>query len=113
VSYSLREATPEDTDFAKCVKLEGLRPYIEMLWGWDDETEERQFLETFDPARATMITSDSGTVGFYELVDQGFELFLAGIYIDARFRGRGLGTAVLRDLSQLRASANSPSPSAS
>jgi GNAT superfamily N-acetyltransferase len=98
VSYSLREATPEDTDFAKCVKLEGLRPYIEMLWGWDDETEERQFLETFDPARATMITSDSGTVGFYELVDQGFELFLAGIYIDARFRGRGLGTAVLLDL---------------
>jgi len=98
VSYETREATPEDIDFAKGVKLEGLRPYIEKLWGWNHEAEERQFRETFDPASATIISSDSGNVGFYELVDRGFELFLAGIYIDARFRGQGLGTAVLRDL---------------
>jgi GNAT superfamily N-acetyltransferase len=98
VSYSLREATPEDFDFARDVKLEGLRPYIEKLWGWDDDAEERHFRETFDLSAATIISSESGKVGFYELVDQGFELFLAGIYIDARFRGRGLGTAVLRDL---------------
>lgn len=98
MSYSLRGATPEDIDFAKHVKLEGLRPYIEKLWGWDGATEERQFCENFDPATATIISSESGKVGFYELVDRGFELFLAGIYIDARFRGQGLGTAVLRDL---------------
>jgi ribosomal protein S18 acetylase RimI-like enzyme len=94
----LREATPEDFDFAKVVKLEGLRPYIEKLWGWDDEVEERQFRENFDPSTATIISAEDGNVGFYELVDRGFELFLAGIYIDAKFRGRGLGTAVLRHL---------------
>lgn len=98
MSYSLREATPEDIDFARGVKLEGLRPYIEKLWGWDGELEERHFLESFDPARATIISSEHGNVGFYELLDQGFELFLAGIYIGAPYRGRGLGTAVLRDL---------------
>jgi GNAT superfamily N-acetyltransferase len=101
VSYSLREATAEDFDFARGVKLEGLRPYIEKLWGWDDETEERQFRENFDPATATIISGEHGNVGYYELVDRGFELFLAGLYIDARFRGRGLGTAVLRDLKAL------------
>jgi len=98
VSYSVREATPEDFDFARDVKLEGLRPYIEKLWGWNDEVEERQFRENFDPATATIISSEHGSVGYYELVDRGFELFLAGLYIDARFRGRGLGTAVLREL---------------
>jgi GNAT superfamily N-acetyltransferase len=80
------------------VKLEGLRPYIEKLFGWDEAVEERHFLETFDPATATMISRDGDIVGFYELVDQGFELFLAGLYIEARFRGRGIGTAVLHDL---------------
>jgi ribosomal protein S18 acetylase RimI-like enzyme len=98
VGYSLREATPEDFDFARGVKLEGLRPYIEKLWGWDDEAEERQFRENFDPATATIISSEHGNVGYYELVDRGFDLFLAGIYIDSRFRRRGLGTAVLREL---------------
>lgn len=98
MSYSLREATPEDIDFALGVKLEGLRPYIEKLWGWDGKLEERHFLETFDPAAATIIYSAQSNVGFYELVDQGFELFLAGIYIGAPYRGHGLGTAVLRDL---------------
>ena len=101
MGYLLREATLDDFDFAKDVKLEGLRPYIEMLWGWDDETEERQFRENFDPSTATIISSDHGNVGYYELVDRGFELFLAGIYIDRRFRGRGLGTAVLQDLQAL------------
>jgi ribosomal protein S18 acetylase RimI-like enzyme len=108
VGYSLREATKDDFDFARGVKLEGLRPYIEKLWGWDDETEERQFRENFDPATATIISSEHGNVGYYELVDRGFDLFLAGIYIDARFRGRGLGTSVLRDLMALARSRQLP-----
>jgi hypothetical protein len=50
------------------LKLEGLRPYVEQLWGWDEGDQQRRFLDYFDPSMLQVICVGAEDVGFLHLM---------------------------------------------
>ena|SRR5579862_5188166 len=96
--YTTRRATDADFLFMRETKLEGLRPYVEAMWGWNRETQEQRFQQDFEPARCVIIVMDGVDVGFIHVVEGAETILLAGIYVCATARRRGIGTAILRDL---------------
>ncbi len=36
MDYKIRFATPDDHDLIYGLKAESIRPYVEKIWGWDE-----------------------------------------------------------------------------
>ena len=96
--YSLRPATEADLEPMMEIGHEGLRPYVEELWGWDQADQERGYREHFEPEFISIIQSDGDDIGYIKLEEREDHLFLSGIYLRAEFRNRGLGAALITDL---------------
>ena len=56
------------------------------------------FRSHFLVPRITILRVDDADVGYYRLDEEDHGLYLAGLYIEAPVRRRGLGRAVLQDL---------------
>ena len=96
--YRLRPARPDDLESLMAIGHEGLRPYVEALWGWDREDQRRRFRESFDWRVISVVQIEGRDVGYLRVEDGGDHIYLAGIYVDADHRGSGLGTRLLTDL---------------
>jgi ribosomal protein S18 acetylase RimI-like enzyme len=76
-----------------------LREYVEPIYGWDDEVQRTYHAAWFDPDRLSIIEDEDGTaVGVLDVSDEGDHLYLSRIAILPEAQGRGIGTAVVRDL---------------
>ena len=77
---------------------EGLRPYFEQLWEWNQLEQEEGFRTHFEPEAISIIQVDGCDVGYFKIESHPDHIFLAGIYIDSNHRRLGLGTNVLSDI---------------
>ena len=98
MQYELRQATAADIQFVRELKFSGLRPYVEELWGWDAEDQEKRFRASFLPDRQKIISCRGEDVGMLHVEERDDALVLAGLYVAAGHRSRGLGSAILRDV---------------
>ncbi len=96
--YELRQATPADMQLVQELKFLGLRPYVEKLWGWDSDDQEKRFRASFVPDRQQIICYQNEDVGMLHVEEREDSVFLAGLYVAARHRSKGLGSAVIRDV---------------
>jgi hypothetical protein len=62
--YTTRIATDADFLFMRETKLEGLRPYVEAVWGWNREEQLHLFQQYFESTRCELIVVDGADVGF-------------------------------------------------
>jgi ribosomal protein S18 acetylase RimI-like enzyme len=97
IAFRLRAATWEDGDFIYRLRVEGLKEFVAQIWGWDETFQHERFWTSFDPSRYQVIVVDNRDVGAISIEQRGHESFLADIEIAPEWRGKGLGTAVLRD----------------
>ena len=77
---------------------EGILPYVEELWGWDQADQERRFRDSFDPAITKIVQVHGRDVGYLSVVHHDDHVFLAGIYLHKGARRQGIGTEVIGDL---------------
>jgi GNAT superfamily N-acetyltransferase len=97
--YLLRDAQLSDLDFMYEVKREGMRSYVEATWGpWDDAAQRARFQNLFLPSADRVVVVDGRDVGTLSVEWSCDPVALAGIYLLAEVRGRGLGTAILEDV---------------
>jgi ribosomal protein S18 acetylase RimI-like enzyme len=95
----LRPATASDDAFCFELNEASLREYVEPIYGWDADAQRAYHADWFDPERITIIEDDDGdAIGVLEVSDQGDYLYLSRIEIRPEVQGRGVGTAVMRDL---------------
>ena len=106
--YELRQATPADSALVRRLKFSGLRPYVEQLWGWDADDQEERFRASFVPDRQQIIRVQNEDIGILHVEDHEDSLVLAGIYIAASHRSKGLGSAVIRNVLALATRAEKP-----
>lgn len=97
-SYHLRPATEQDFDFMLDIKLDGLRPYIEQLWGFDYDEQRARFRDNFDAEESRIIVVGGVDAGSLTVSDGEDSVFLAAIYLAAGFRGRGIGSRIIADV---------------
>ena len=98
-AYALRPAAPADRDFLYQLKKQSNHGYVSALWGWDEDAQRREFDRDFQRLREfSVITADGADAGFLQLQKGADFLNVAEIHLLPAYRGRGLGSAVLRDV---------------
>ena len=96
--YILRQAVESDIEPMMRIGHEGIRPYVEQLWGWDQADQERRFRENFDLTRIKVINIDAQDIGYLDVENHDDHVFLAGIYLARQFRRRGFGAELIGDM---------------
>jgi len=76
---------------------EGIRPYVEAIWEWNQEAQERAFRDRFIVENTRIVQVDGLDAGYVQVEEHKDHTFLAGIYLDAAHRGSGVGATVLKD----------------
>jgi ribosomal protein S18 acetylase RimI-like enzyme len=98
-AYQLRPAERADADFLWQLRQAAMRETVEKNWGKWDDTEQRQFFDRgFVPRQTAVILVDGRPVGRLDVNRSRMEFFLGIIELLPEVQGRGLGSAVIRDL---------------
>ena len=105
-ALAFRRATEEDIDFLVSVLHLADRDRHAQKEGWDDEQYiDRCRAETTEEVAGrvekslTCVVEAAGTpVGRLRVIDDGEELFIAGIQILPAHQGKGVGTAAVRSV---------------
>lgn len=106
--YSLRPATREDLPAMMAIGLEGIRPYVEAIWGWNQKEQERMFRQHFSLETISIVRVDGRDVGYMKLEEHEDHLYLSGIYLGRDHRRKGLGSELMRHLTRRAGSMGKP-----
>jgi ribosomal protein S18 acetylase RimI-like enzyme len=90
-----RPVTQEDFALLQRLHREGMKPYVEELWGWDEREQEQILRKRFDPARLRVLRMDGHDVGILQVTRGAGLMRLDNILIDPAWRRRGIGRSVL------------------
>jgi ribosomal protein S18 acetylase RimI-like enzyme len=97
--FTTHAATEEDVAFLVDVFLRAMRGHISTTRGsWDELKERTQFLDQLQVQHTTIIRRDGVNVGFLATRDRGQDVELHTLCVAPEHQGRGLGTAVTRQL---------------
>jgi GNAT superfamily N-acetyltransferase len=95
---TLRPATADDLAFFFALHKESLGPYVDQVWGWEDD-DQRAYLErNLVLSRAQVVVVNGADVGRLDVEDHGDERFLALIEIAPEHRERGIGGRLIHAL---------------
>lgn len=95
---TLRPATADDLAFFFALHKESLGPYVDQVWGWEDD-DQRAYLErNLVLSRTQVVVVNGADVGRLDVEDHGDERFLALIEIAAEHRERGIGGRLIHAL---------------
>jgi ribosomal protein S18 acetylase RimI-like enzyme len=95
---TLRQATDDDRDFLFALHRVAIRPYVEPIWGWDEEWQQAYFEQEFDAGQRQIIVIDGQDAGVLIVETQPDRLYLALIELLPVFQRLGAGTALINQL---------------
>jgi predicted acetyltransferase/GNAT superfamily N-acetyltransferase len=93
---ALRSARRDDFAFCQRVTHETMRSIIERLFGWDEKGQAEKFASQWRLDETRIITYAGDDVGWLQTRQVEDAIFLASLYLDAPFHGRGIGTQVMQ-----------------
>ena len=96
--FEVRQATPGDRDTLYRIKREAMRPYVEQVWGWDEELQERRFCESYDHTATQVVVVDGLAVGLLRVSERESAVFIDQVEITPKYQGQGIGTSLINDL---------------
>ena len=107
--HTLRAAVTADYQWLWELKRATMRSYVELTWGyWDDSIQEDFFQRHFSSETVQIISVNGRDAGLLNVERESSELFLANLQIHPDFQNRGLGSAVLRELIESATALNLP-----
>ena len=102
MDYKLRFATPDDHDLIYGLKVESVRPYVEKIWGWDEDYQRKDFDGDFSRMEQfNVIEVDGRFVGFVQYYFEYPYFEVVEIHLLPEFRGKGIGSEILRYLQKV------------
>lgn len=99
-NWGLRPGRAEDVEAMAELRAEAMRDDLVRLGRYDEHRVRRRLRDGFSPAHTSVIEVDGALAGCVTVrpYEDGEGLYLEHFYLHSRTRGRGLGTAVLREL---------------
>ncbi len=98
LAYELRPSTAEDRAFLVRVHHEGLRPWIEAVWGWDEARSDELTHEWLDRYAPDVITVRGRDAGYLLVRDDEDAVNLLSVVLLPRVQRLGVGTRVVKDV---------------
>lgn len=93
-----RAATTRDDEFAYQVKKQALGPYVEQIWGWDEDIQLEYHRKEFDPACLRIVTLSGCEIGTLEVVPHDDKIVIGKLYLLPEYRNRGIGTQLINSV---------------
>lgn len=98
-AYIIRSATPDDRDLIYTLKAESIRLYVEQIWGWDENFQKDDFESDFAVIKRFSVIEINGKfIGFVQCIFEPPYLNVAEIHLLSEYRGKGIGSDILRCL---------------
>ena len=96
ITYIVRPSTPGERDLIYTLKAESVRPYVEKIWGWDEEFQQKDFDSDFaSVAHFSVIEIDGKFIVFLQCYFESSYLDVAEIHLLPEYRGKGIGSDIL------------------
>lgn len=92
----LRPAVEADRAFARSLHHACYRPWVEPIWGWDEDRQDRLFAERWESAGTSIVELGRAAIGSLRTTEGDDHLLIDDIEIHPDRQGRGLGTRILR-----------------
>lgn len=99
-AWRLRPALPGDRDFLFALHRAATREYVELVWGWDEDAQVAFFDDRFAPERWQIVRAGDADVGVLIVERDETGIYLAEIELLPEWQGRGIGSAVIRSLTE-------------
>ncbi|MCW6006785.1 GNAT family N-acetyltransferase [Micromonospora sp. CPCC 205371] len=96
--YSLRAATADDLELCFDLHAAAMGSYVAAVWGWDDDVQHDFHVRGFDPAKIRIVTVDGRDLGVLIVEYAPHEIVLGRIELHPDAQGRGIGTALIREV---------------
>ncbi|KRD20804.1 hypothetical protein ASE48_03225 [Mycobacterium sp. Root265] len=93
-----RPATADDFAFFFQLHKDTLGPYVEQVWGWDDEVQRTYLQRTIDYDTTQVIVVEGTDAGRLKVERRPQGVYLGLIEIAPSHQGRGIGTQIVRSL---------------
>ncbi|MBN8571515.1 MAG: GNAT family N-acetyltransferase, partial [Ignavibacteria bacterium] len=98
IHYTLRKAEEKDFDITHTIKIDAMKDYITLTWGWDEELQNKFHKEEFYRDNIYLVEVDGrpiGTVGINEIDN---EIVINRIYLLKEFQSKGIGSSLLKNI---------------
>lgn len=102
MDYKIRFAAPDDHDLIYALKAESVRPYVEKIWGWDEDYQRNDFDGDFSHIKQfNVIEVDGSFAGFVQYYFEYPYFEVVEIHLLPEYRGKGIGSDILRYLQKV------------
>ena len=102
MDYKIRIATPDDRNLIYALKAESVRPYVEKIWGWDEDYQKNDFDSDFSNIEQFhVIEINNSFVGFVQYHFEYPYLEVVEIHLLPECRGKGIGSDILQYLQKV------------
>lgn len=92
-------ATAADFEAVYAITMATMLDYVEATWGiWPEDEHRTRIRESFDPATHRMIHVDGERAGVLAVAEHADRLQLVKIFLLVPFQGRGIGSALVRQV---------------
>lgn len=99
MDYKIRDAAIADHDAIYALKSESVRPYVEKIWGWDEDFQRKDFDSDFSATDQFKVMEVNGKFAGFMQSFRSDECFsLIEIHLLPEYRGMGIGSDILRNL---------------
>ncbi len=92
---TLRPATPADGHFVYEVKKSALGPYIEQVFGWNEEQQQGFYAEEYDMEATQVVLQDGQPIGWVASHLEEQNQIIDHVYLLPEYQGKGIGNQVL------------------
>jgi ribosomal protein S18 acetylase RimI-like enzyme len=94
----LREASNSHLELTFEIKKQSIKPYVEELWGWDEQLQRQLHIKSFNPADISLIDYKGQTIGFTVIKETDEAIFVHNILIMSKFQNLGIGKQLMNDV---------------
>jgi GNAT superfamily N-acetyltransferase len=99
--FQLRDCTSADLDVTFAITEEAMRTYVELTWGtWNHDEQWQRHRDSYKPDTHRLILAGDFVAGLIAVEEDPSHLWLVKLYLLAGYRGKGLGSAVLRTVQE-------------
>tara|TARA_R110002020_G_scaffold424471_1_gene633730 strand:+ start:973 stop:1446 length:474 start_codon:yes stop_codon:yes gene_type:complete len=91
----LRPAKYEDWKLTFELKKDGLKSYVEKIWGWDEKIQKKMHKENFDPKKTKIIQLENNEIGYWTIRTSDSEIYLENLVLGKDFQNSGFGTKIM------------------
>lgn len=102
MDYRIRFAAPGDHDLIYTLKAASVRPYVEKIWGWDEDDQRNDFDRDFSHMKQFNVIEVDGTFARFVQYYFAYPYFeVVEIHLLPAFQGKGIGSDILRFLQKV------------